>query len=144
MLDSSPEYVLREYYAAFNRGDRELALSYCHDDLEFANYLDNSLVPSGGITLGKAAFERKIDAFDACFADLVLDPREIIIVGQIARSRVHFTCRHRGTGEYLVGKMRQVALIEKSRIRRIEEYHDAERVHAFMRLMEQGGTDSAG
>jgi ketosteroid isomerase-like protein len=62
-------------------------------------------------------------------------PFAVRVDGNVSYNQVEFMYRHRATGEMLSGRFRLVLHFEGNVIRRIEEYHDAERVNAFMRLV---------
>ena len=59
----------------------------------------------------------------------------LIIEGMKARHQVEFMYRHITTGEMLTGRFRIVWTGENALIQRSDEFHDAERIKAFMRLV---------
>jgi len=55
----------------------------------------------------------------------------------VVRVQVTFIYRHRRSGENLIGTKRMVMRLRDDLIVRIDEYHDAGLVEAFMRLTQQ-------
>ncbi len=134
MLNPSPEYVLRELYAARARGDIEAMLRYCSDDVIFAMYLPRDVVPFGGEAHGKPAGRAAMHSIAKHFALVYFLPVGIVMLGQLARAQVRYCFRHRASALELDGVMRHEVLIEHNLITCMREYHDTERIRAFMRL----------
>ena len=55
----------------------------------------------------------------------------------MVRVQVSFVYHHRRTGENLVGTKRLVIRLKDGLIVRVDEYHDAALIEAFMRLTQQ-------
>jgi ketosteroid isomerase-like protein len=68
-------------------------------------------------------------------------PRNITSREDVARCQIEYAFRHRASGEIIDGVLRVVAQITDGRIVRFREYHDRERIRAFMRLVAQSASD---
>jgi uncharacterized protein len=134
MLNPSAEYVLREFYARWARADTDGAMAYCADDVVFAMYLPRDVVPFGGEAQGKVAMRTVLDAILRDFAHVYFIPVGITMIGQLARAQVRFCFRHRASALELDGVMRHEVVIEAGQINMVREYHDTERIRAFMML----------
>ena len=134
MLYHGPEYILRECYAAWSRADYDAALSYCSDDVVFAMYLPKDVVPFGGEAHGLEEFRGCLKAILKDFEHVYYRPLNIVVSGQFGRAQIHFCFRHRATGRELDGVMRHEVMIKDNKIASMREYHDTERIRAFMQL----------
>ncbi len=138
MLNASPEYVLRAYYNAWIDYDIERALEYVADDVVYIMHLERDLFTFAGETHDKAGMRQRMIDLRSQFELLAFTPLDITAVGQQVRSRVESEFRHRASGQSIDGTFRHAVVVEQGQIVRMEEYHDAERVAAFMRLVMQG------
>ncbi len=119
---------------AYSLGDLELAARFLSPDCAFAIYIPTETLPFGGAVIGIAAvLERwKLAARD--FELLAYKPRSIMATGGSIRTQIDYAFRHRASGEEIEGVMRVEAEITDGRIAVWREYHDADRIQAFMRL----------
>jgi ketosteroid isomerase-like protein len=116
-------------------GDHDAFMALLPDDVVYALYLDEAQVPFAGETRGKALMRERIDEMHRAFEYVLFRPFGVRVEGNVSHNQVEFMYRHRVSGEMLNGRFRLVVRFEGNIIRRIEEYHDAERVNAFMRLV---------
>ncbi|NJO33495.1 MAG: nuclear transport factor 2 family protein, partial [Rhodospirillales bacterium] len=94
-------------------------------------------LPYGGETRGKDNVRAVLYAILAEFDYLRYDPEIVAVEGDVVRVAVTFVYHHRRTGEDLSGTKRMVFKLADGVITRIDEYHDAAKVEAFMRLAAQ-------
>ena len=123
-------------YAA---GHLDAFLEMITDDITYALYVDQDVLPFAGETQGKAAFRERIAQMQYSFEYVLYRPLGVRAVGYVAHTQVEFMYRHRASQEILSGRFRLVLTVRGDLISRIEEYHDAERVKAFIRLV--GGVE---
>ncbi|WP_439543404.1 nuclear transport factor 2 family protein [Hyphomicrobium sp.] len=119
-------------YAA---GHLDAFMEMLTDDIVYALYLDEAVVTFAGETQGKAAFRERIAQMHQAFEYVLYRPLGVHVLGDVVHGQVEFMYRHRVTQEMLTGRFRLVVTVAGERLSRIEEYHDAERVKAFMRLV---------
>ena len=134
MHNPGPEYVLREFYAAWLGGDYERSLNCFADDVVVAQYLPRDVFAFGGESQGLAELRDRMLAFLSQFELLDYRPLNIVIQPPLARAQIYFRIRHKASGQKLDGVLRQEAVIENNRITCLREYHDCERFLAFMQL----------
>jgi ketosteroid isomerase-like protein len=113
--------------------------TYLHNDIVYVLYLDQTLLPFAGEVVGKSTFLERLQEMRADFEYLLWDPSPPRPLDrETVQAAVTFRYRHRKTGEILDGTYRLIFKVGNDLlIHRIEEYHDVERVHAFMRLLAQ-------
>ncbi len=134
VLNPSPEYVLREYYAAWSQVDTEAALRYCTRGVIYELLLPRDVVDFGGEARGKHRMRRTLNAMLRDFEVIAIRPQCIVALGNQGRAQVAFRFRHRQSGLELDGVLRHEVVFELGRIACMREYHDVERFRAFMRL----------
>jgi ketosteroid isomerase-like protein len=134
ILNPSPEYVLREFYAAWARKDFDAMFGYCADDVAYAVYLPRGLLPFVGEAQGAITMRAVLEGILETFAVVSFSPYGIAMLGQTGRGQVDFSYRHRASGLILDSVMRHEVMIERGQITCMREYHDAGRMRAFMRL----------
>jgi ketosteroid isomerase-like protein len=139
-MRSDPEGILEGGLTAYALGDLEAAAAYFVEDAQYAIYVDKDILPFGGQVIGRAAivgvWRNTFDSFEL----LQHAARNLTAQDDIVRCQVDFAFRHRKSGEVIDGVMRVVAQVENGRIVRYREYHDQERIRAFMRLCDQSST----
>lgn len=127
-------YALADYAV----GDIEGFLSYLAEDVVYRLHLDQSVLPFAGEVTSKDALRERLLAMRAQFEYLLWSPGPIrVSLNGQTKTFVDFSYKHKRSGKVLDGSYRLILTVDSKRlIRRIEEYHDAARVHAFVRLME--------
>jgi ketosteroid isomerase-like protein len=119
-------------YAA---GDLDGLMEMLTDDINYALYLDEAELPFAGETRGKDLLRQRIGQMHGAFEYVLFRPFKIRVVDNTAHNQVEFMYRHKATNELLCGRFRFVLIVKGEFIQRIEEYHDAERIKAFARLV---------
>lgn len=127
-------------------GDLESFLDHLSDNVVYSLHLDETLLPFAGEVQGKGVFRDRLLAMRSVFEYVRWDPGPIrLIDSERAATFVDFIYRHRKSGEILDGVYRLVWEVDADlKVSRIEEYHDAERIHAFARLMNARDTEGPG
>jgi ketosteroid isomerase-like protein len=130
--------VVDAAYRAWSRGDVEGVLSQYTEDL---TYWSNVGGPDGApLTIeGKPAFRLFVEGIAATMESAsVLE--QFRLTDGIGHARVEFYVRHKLTRHALSGAYRQVTTFKNGRIVRAEQFHDAARTAAFMRLIAEQTT----
>lgn len=132
-----PEYdgVTPRLCEAWSRQDIDAALSYVRDDILYSMFIPQDIVPFGGETRGKPAMADRmktiLDQFEMVKFETILFRSH----SDIEHTRVSYGFTHRQTGETLNGVMRLVTKVEEGLIYDFKEFHDLEKIRAFMRLI---------
>ena len=137
--DAEVRRVIEEGLDAWAAGDLEATMRYFSEDVVYTLHLEENAVPLAGETRGKAALRAAFAGTRAAFEYILFRRMPLTINGNRAHNQVEFMFRHYATGELLTGRARFVWTVENSLITRCQEYHDAERISAFMRLFGIGG-----
>ncbi|NJO21825.1 MAG: SnoaL-like domain-containing protein, partial [Sphingomonadales bacterium] len=125
--------VVGSFLACWSVQDVEMTVAHVHDDFVYALYISETALPYGGETRGKDNVRAVLYAILAEFDYLCYDPEIVAVEGDVVRVAVTFVYHHRRTGENLSGTKRMVFKLADGVITRIDEYHDAAKVEAFMR-----------
>ena len=127
--------VVDDFLRAWRAQDIDTTLATIADDVVYALHVSNDALPYGGETHGAEALRAVAYAILEEFDYLTYEP---VVLGEdegVVRVQVAFHYHHRRTGENLIGTKRLVFRVESGLIVRIDEYHDAGFVEAFMRLV---------
>lgn len=114
--------------------DVEMTAAHAADDIVYALYISDQALPFGGETHGLEACRNVLYTILADFDYLKYEPVVLSVEDDVVRVQVSFIYHHRRTGGNLVGTKRMVFKLRDGLIVRIDEYHDAGLVEAFMRL----------
>ena len=127
--------ALRTFCSAWALQDLVGALVVIHDDVSYAMYIPTDVVPFGGETRGKPALADRMRTILEQFEMLSFETTHVIGSPSGANASVAYEFRHRVARETLTGTMRLVTRVESGKITSVHEYHDLEKVRAFMRLV---------
>jgi len=126
--------VVKASLEAWGRRDIEQSLSYMDDDVVFTFNAGEGQLQLAGTCQGKdqvrPRLQEILDLFD--FQALVVE--SLRDDGEAIRTSMLFYYRHKASGLTVEGRYRQVMRVENGRIVRVDEYHDAAAVEAFMRM----------
>jgi ketosteroid isomerase-like protein len=136
-MRSDPEGILEAGLSAYSLGDLEVAAAFFSEDAIFAIYVDRELLPFGGEVIGRSAILRQWQAIAQCFEIVQHVPKVMSSSDDIVRVQVQFAFRHRPSRAIIDGTMRIVAQVANGKIVRYREYHDQDRLRAFMQLFQQ-------
>lgn len=135
-MRADPEGVLEAAMRAYAMGDLEAAAAYFADSAIYAIYIEQDVLPFGGTVEGRAAIFETWCTILRAFELLRFELRNMTVKDDIARCQTDFAFRHRRSNAIIEGVLRIVAEIKDGKITRFREYHDQERIRAFMRLVE--------
>ncbi len=131
--------VIEALWAAWARRDKAATLALVSDDIRFTLHIPPEIVPFGTtpneLTIGKRALSDQLQTILDIFETIAYSGRVLGIIEGRVHGQVSYIFRHKLTGEEIDGVMRHLVRIVDGRITVIEEYHDVERVKAFMRLV---------
>ncbi|MEQ1713175.1 MAG: nuclear transport factor 2 family protein [Hyphomicrobium sp.] len=139
MLNPSPEFVVRAYFDAWINQDLDRALSYISADAPWRMHIDTEIITFAGLTVGREAMRQRMLDLLAIYELLTYEVDFIEFVGQQARTLSRGDYRHRPSGHVLDLVIRHVFRVEGKLIVEIDEYHDADRIRAFVAMAEQSG-----
>ena len=139
-MRSDPEGILEAGLKAYSLGDLLAAAAYFAEDAVYAIYVDKGILPVAGEVVGRSPILRLWQDLLVPFELVQNVPRNISCDEDIVRCQVNFAFRHRASGEVIDGIMRIVAQVKDGQIVRYREYHDQDRLRAFMRLVDGDGT----
>lgn len=132
---NSPESVVRRYWKLWAAHDRLAALTLVADDVVFAMYIPEDVLPFGGETKGKAAASDRLISILEQFDPVRYEGEVVRVSGDTVHGQVNYLYRHRLTREAIEGSMRVVVTVRNGLIVRWDEYQDLARIRAFMRLV---------
>jgi ketosteroid isomerase-like protein len=133
---TDPAEIVRSMWHAYAGRDIEGTLLYVSPDVAFAIFIPVDIVPfGGGETIGKAALSERLHMVLDQFDTLNYDGTVLGVSGGTVRGHVEFSFRHKRAGEVIQGVMRQVFDVKDGKITRLHEFHDVERLRAFMKLV---------
>lgn len=140
-VDVAPTHVMQAAWSAWAEGDLPNLLSWFKADIVWALHLPREVVPYGGDNCGRAAVADALAAVSEQFETVSYQPILLSQDGAVVRGQVRYCYRHRVTGEVLEGVSRHVCTITDGLVSRIEEFHDVDRVRAFMQLVAVRGAE---
>ncbi len=143
-MRSDPEGVLEAAFKAYSLGDLSAAAAYFAEDAVFAIYVDTDILPFGGEVVGRPAILNLWQSLRLPFELVHYTPRILSCEDDVVRCQVGFAFRHRSSGQIIDGTMRIVTQVTKGQIVRYREYHDQERLRAFMHLVDGKKGDGDG
>lgn len=137
--------IVTSAIATYARGDVEGMLSSVAEDVEYALYLEESELPFAGTSVGKDVLRTRINMMQDAFDYILFRLFPGRVVDRTMHNQVEFMYRHRASGEILDGRFRFLLTVgDAGLVTHIAEYHDAERVKAFMRLFGGASAPSEG
>lgn len=126
--------VISSFFASWRVQDVEWTLEHLHDDIVYEIHADTAEHPFFKVMRGKEACRDALFNILKDFDYLKYEPTINSVKGNTVRSSIAFRYRHRPTGEVLEGSRRLVFKLQDGLIARIDGYHDAKLVEAFIRL----------
>ncbi len=121
---------------ALSLSDVESASAFFAEDADFAIHMPVELLPKGGKFIGRTAFTKRLGNIVRDFHIDRFALRTILTDREGLRTQVAYTFRHRQSGESIDGVMRLLVSVENGHIVRWHEFHDTDKVEAFLRLVE--------
>lgn len=143
-MRSDPEGILEAGLKAYSLGDLHATIAFFSEDAIYAIYIDREILPFAGEVVGRSAILQIWQDMLLPFELVRHVPRILSCEDDIVRCQVEFAFRHRASGEVIDGVLRIVAQVIDGQIVRYREYHDQERLRAFMRLVSHNTHSGAG
>jgi ketosteroid isomerase-like protein len=130
----SSREVVETYFKYWGAQDIDLASSLFHDSIVYKLHVDANDLLFGREWRGVDACRNAMFSILAEFDYLSYEPTILSVRGNVVRTQIRFKYFHRRTSGILEGTRRLVFKIKGEMIVRIDGYHDAHLVEAFMRL----------
>lgn len=130
----SSREVVEAFFAYWGAQDVELTSSLFHEAMVYKLCVASTHLPYGGEWRGREACRNAMFSILEQFDYLRYEPTILSVRGSVVRAHVRFKYQHRLTSGILEGTRRLVFRVKRDRIERIDGYHDAELVDAFLRL----------
>lgn len=130
----SSREVVEAFFAYWGAQDVELTSSLFHEAMVYKLCVASTHLPYGGEWRGREACRNAMFSILEQFDYLRYEPTILSVRGSVVRAQVRFKYQHRLTSGILEGTRRLVFRVKRDRIERIDGYHDAELVDAFLRL----------
>jgi ketosteroid isomerase-like protein len=135
MQARDPAAVVEDRWRARAVGAWEVSRTLLHPNFELAWHVPQDVWFFAGSSTGISAYLDKMAVFNAQFEQLRYQPALLGIDGDQVRGKVEFRIRHRKTGYIIDGACRQIARVRGGRVVALDEYHDVERIKAFMKMV---------
>ena len=136
-----PADVIRMFLDLWESGAKRDAIALFADDAVFAFHVPQHVLPFAGETRGRASISDRLMCLVEQFDTEVFNGPILRTSGDQVHAHVHFCTVHRVTGQRIEGRTRIVAVVREGQIARWDEYHDADKFAAFMRLVSQEAAD---
>ena len=133
-MRNDPEGRFEAAVVAYGLGDLELAARFFAANCFFATCIPAETLPFGGAVVGVPAILDRWKLVARDFELTAYKPRAVMITGETIRTQIEYAFLHRASGEEIDGVMRIEAEFEFDKIAVWREYHDGDRIKAFMRL----------
>jgi ketosteroid isomerase-like protein len=130
----SSRRVVEAFFAYWGVQDVESASALFHNNMIYKLHVSSTHLPSGRQFRGVDDCRHAMFSFLEEFDYLRYEPTILSVKGSVVRTQISFKYQHRRTGGTLEGTRRLVFKVRGDRIVRIDGYHDARLVEAFMRL----------
>lgn len=130
-----PGMVVSSLVAAWRARDKAGVLKCFADDAIYGMALPTDVVPYGGETQGKPSISDRLQMLLDHFDTVDFGGTLMGVSGPEVHYRATYTYRHKMTGEEIEGVFRIVAKVVDGLIVELREFHDVEKVRAFMRLV---------
>ena len=134
-MTDDPAPALEGIWAAWRVGNKAATLAWLADDAMYAQHIPADVVPSGGMAIGKRAVSDRLQTLLDLFETIDYDGTVTGVDGPTARGQVAFRFRHRVTGHEIEATMRMIIKVRNGLIVTLDEFHDVERIRAFMALI---------
>ena len=133
-MDRVPRAVVEDLNAAWQRNDLDAVIALVADDCVFQVHVAQDVVDHAGIARGRDAVRQSLSTARANFDYILYRPTIVSGDEEIVRQRVEFIGTHIASGSRMNMTFRQVYRVENGLVVNCDEYHDAPRVEAFIKL----------
>ena len=139
-----PAETVRALWRAWQKRDKAATLALLADNIVFALFVPQEVLPFGGETVGKASVSDRLQTILDQFDTLSYEGKVKRTQGDTVHGMVAYRFRHKVTGESIDGVMRHVIQVRDGRIVKLDEHHDIALVRAFMRLVSHSAAEQIG
>jgi ketosteroid isomerase-like protein len=129
--------VVEEFARYWSAQDVDLSVGLLAEDAVWDLRISQTALSFAGETVGRENIRAGFFAILAQWDYIAFQPTILGFEGGVGRIQVKFHYRHRASGEDLVGSFRANLTVQDDEIVRIDEFHDAPMVEAFMRIASQ-------
>ncbi|MEZ5900558.1 MAG: nuclear transport factor 2 family protein [Hyphomicrobiaceae bacterium] len=129
-MNADEEGVIEALVTAVSLEDIETATFYFDPETRLTVFTPQEVVFDG-----PDGIRRRLQTLIGDFEIRRFTLRTVLPCDGGLRTQIDYSFRHRKSGESIDGVMRVIAAFRNGKIVRWEEYQDAERVEAFMRLV---------
>jgi ketosteroid isomerase-like protein len=128
-------HILAAFSDAWSARDKAAALMFVDVDVIYAMHVPAETLPFGGLTTGRAAMSDRMQTILDQFETRRLDCQITSADADRAVAKFTYCYRHWITGEEIDGTFRVIVAVRDGLIVTLDEFHDVERIRAFMRLV---------
>jgi hypothetical protein len=133
--ESDPRTVVETFARYWSVQDVQMACSVLADDCVLTMNIAQTLLPFAGEKRGREAIEAALHTILAEWDYIRFEFTIVSINGALARCKIDYVYRHRRSGADLSGTSRLNIAVGEDGITRIDEYHDAAMVEAFVHFL---------
>ena len=134
-LETRTRKIFEETMTAWANQDLDRALRFVSEDIIHTLNVDGELVPFAASVKGKAAMREKLEVMLKAFEIGACVTDHVSVQGNIIRANMKAIYIHLASGERLITKFRYVIEQRDGLMMRINEFHDAAYLEAFMRFI---------
>ena len=134
-MRADPVAVVDSFYAAWFARDVDAAASLVGDLVRLTQHIEDPALPFVGTTVGKPAFQQRLEMIFAEWRFLSALPRHLNVEREKVRTVCAFEVLHLATGEVFDGTLRHHWIVRDGLIIHCDEYLDVARLKAFLRLL---------
>jgi ketosteroid isomerase-like protein len=127
--------LVSELYKCWAIKDLPAVLDLMSDDVTFVMHIPAEEAPFAGETSNKDDLVPRLQLIIEEFEFIEYRPLLIRDDDHDFRAQILYHYRHKATGREIEGSMRHVGRVADGKIARLEEFHDTQRVLAFLELI---------
>ncbi|MFY0611321.1 MAG: nuclear transport factor 2 family protein [Hyphomicrobiaceae bacterium] len=131
-LEYRTRRVFEQAMTAWANQDLDRALRFVSDDIVHTLNVDGELVPFAASVKGKGAMREKLELMLETFEIGAYVTDHLSVQGHVVRANMKAVYIHLASGERLITKFRYVIEQRNGLMVRINEFHDAAYLEAFM------------
>jgi ketosteroid isomerase-like protein len=129
--------VVQDFTRFWSAQDVDLSVGLLAEDAVWDLRVSQTALSFAGETVGRENIRAGFFAILAQWDYIVFEPTILGFEDGIGRIQVKFHYRHRASGNDLAGSFRANLAVSEDEITRIDEFHDAPMVEAFMKIAAQ-------
>lgn len=135
-VSADTESVVRSCYAAWANRDIDATLAVMAEDCVFDLHVPTDVLPFGGAHRGKAAIADCLGAILIDYSFIAYAVDWLVVEGDLARAQIVYYYQHIDSAQSIDGRFRHVWHVTDGLVQRIDEYHDVERLRAFLHMVQ--------